>query len=308
MSIVVELSREQLASPEIAGAAVALIDALAAHVGGRVEPAAPAVERVAPTPGVVRDTGAPRSFAEFEEALPERSQRFLRLLRERGTLRVSEVVELLGLPGPKAVGGITGAIARWAPQRGIALPYRPIKLRGERAWRWFGDTAGPRLSPVRAPAPAPEVARASAPAPEVVPVPERVSVPQPPEGDFDGLIAQLPGQSQRFMELLRERRRLTLDEAREALGLARASAVHGLLRPIRAMAPDFGLSAAFETATNADGDRVLLWPGTPLETTQKPKPEAPALTGGQPAETELREPRAEPVAPGLLRRRRAVSG
>jgi len=73
--------------------------------------------------------------------LPERSQLFLSLLENERTLTMTQAMKGLGVTVPKAMGGITGSIARWAPTRKVELPYRPTKISGERGWEWLGKPA-----------------------------------------------------------------------------------------------------------------------------------------------------------------------
>lgn len=79
-----------------------------------------------------------RRYDDFKASLPEKGQQFLTLLKVRGTVTISEVVDKLSLNAPKAVGGITGTIGRWAPVRGVPLPYEETEVDGEKAWRWIG--------------------------------------------------------------------------------------------------------------------------------------------------------------------------
>jgi len=131
--------------------------------------------------------------------------------------------------------------------------------------------------------------------------------------DFDGLLGALPDLSRRFLELLATQRRIAMPRLLEELKLARAAAVQELLRPIRTMAGDYGLTDVYETATNDAGDRVFLWPGTPAE--EAPTNVAPMPTGERRTTSRAGsetgsasvipfEDRAQQVAPGLMRRRR----
>lgn len=71
--------------------------------------------------------------------VPEATRTFVQLLEEKGELTVDEAVEALGLASPKAMGGLTGAMKRWAPQRGITLPFeRRQAADGSRYWVWLG--------------------------------------------------------------------------------------------------------------------------------------------------------------------------
>ncbi len=59
----------------------------------------------------------------FVANLPERSNQFLRVLFERGELSVEDAMKALDLSVRRAFGGVTGSLARWAPIRGVPLPY-----------------------------------------------------------------------------------------------------------------------------------------------------------------------------------------
>lgn len=87
------------------------------------------------------DATEQQRFNAFVAHLPQRSQWFLRLLEERGTLTLSEAMDALGITYPKAMGDITGSIGRWAPVRGLEVPYATITIGGERAWRWTRRSA-----------------------------------------------------------------------------------------------------------------------------------------------------------------------
>lgn len=77
-------------------------------------------------------------YEEFVNNLPDRSQRFLALVKERGTVTIGEAMKALDVSVGKAMGGITGSIGRWAPARGLDVPYEVIKVDGERAYKWLG--------------------------------------------------------------------------------------------------------------------------------------------------------------------------
>lgn len=296
--------------PRVAGAIVDLVNALARVYATETS----ATARVAAARGAA---ARPTTFAEFEEALPVRSQRFIELLRAHGTLRVQEVVDLLGLDSPKAVGGITGAIARWAPERGLQLPYESTRIRGQRAWRWLGAPAAPAPAQASMPLlgraapeePAPQEPQAAAAEPAATRAPATPATEQ--NANLEGLLEALPDRSRRFVELLQERGVVDMATLLSDLGLNRAAAVQELLRPIREMAADFGFTNVFETTSNEVGGRVFHWPGTRSEPTNV----APLPVGGRArprraavgAEGEVipfEEPRAQQVAPGLMRRRR----
>ena len=464
----------------------------------RTEPRAPAsAEAVAvPAESAEKPTVDPalgERFSAFVESLPMRSQHFIRLVRERGTLTITDAMVELEISVPKAMGGITGSIGRWAPERGVAIPYEAITTPdGVRAWRWRGirqapdrpekkkkassqsrvgqrqakkdakvvpeqltltsvgaatsqapssvkaDATVPPGKPARptrrAEAEAPVAVAApvspvseepdEASAPELPPLPEtteaevaaakpakaEVSAPAPVEakpatvekavqaeaqpvvpvvpivpepdeaelaaiepkkaakparektvatsdektphakasGGTDGKLVKaapeapaveepsagapteaeftsvpepvtpsplsadddrygdfldaLPKQSRRFMQMLRERRTLSMSEVLNAFGLARAKAVGGIIEPVNRIAVDYGFERAFESASTETGERLWLWPGTEMkEPPSAPKP---------PSRPMLRVPRSTPAEstpsgrPGVRVRRR----
>lgn len=126
-SITLEIDPVRLADPHVAKAVAAVMLALD-KAGGRAS--APA----APTGG----DEAGENYRAFYTQLPETSQSFLDLLEKAGTLTISQAVSQLGLAKPKSLGGITGAISRWAPARGAKVPFEKLTIEGERAWRWTG--------------------------------------------------------------------------------------------------------------------------------------------------------------------------
>ena len=187
----------------------------------------------------------------FAAQLPDRSRLFLEMLERKGEVKVSEVVEALGLSSAKAVGGITGAIGRWGPARGVALPYEVVSLGGERGWRWLpGHTLlgaeGKTVAASEPPKPAAKPAAKPAPADPVAAVMDAV-----------------PENSRRFLEMLRARKRMTMPEVLRELGLARAQAVTPLLTPIREAAARHNVPTPYNHSSTGTGERVFLWPGTP---------------------------------------------
>jgi hypothetical protein len=99
-----------------------------------LSPAAPA-----PAPAPKANSAAVEKWRNYVANLPENSRRFLELLEKQGQLTVHEAVEKLNLPGPKAMGGLTGAMARWAPKQGIEIPYEAREgADGTRYWVWKG--------------------------------------------------------------------------------------------------------------------------------------------------------------------------
>ena len=61
------------------------------------------------------------------------------MLKAKGKLTVAEAVEALHMASPKAMGGLTGAMARWAPKQGVTLPFEARQDQtGGRFWVWTG--------------------------------------------------------------------------------------------------------------------------------------------------------------------------
>jgi hypothetical protein len=252
MSINLTVPTELLTRPEVAQAVTALINALAgretrtatapaaATTTPRVEAPAPA-PAPAPTPASAAPAKPDRSLSydDFYAGLPARSQAFLDLVRDRGVVRVGEVVEALGLPGPKAVGGITGAIGRWGPARGVTLPYEAITLAGERAWRWIADGK---------PAPLPSARELGAQA-----------LAKDEADPIDALIDALPDVPQRLLELVRSKGQVPVPEVLNTLGLAKAQALSSHLRVIANKATQLGLAVPYERTTSPTGESGFRW-------------------------------------------------
>jgi len=78
-----------------------------------------------------------KRYDAFVKSLPERSQEFVALVEAKGRLNIRDAMTEMGITQPKALGGITGSIARWAPVRGVNVPIEAGKdKKGERFWRW----------------------------------------------------------------------------------------------------------------------------------------------------------------------------
>lgn len=144
---------EPKAEPEVAAvvekaepspvAAAMSTSAYAAPVYLAPEPKAAKEPKAAPAPVAQDADDQPADLAErwarYLAELPEPSRRFLEVLEKRGQMTVDEAVEILELPGPKAMGGLTGAMRRWAPKKGVELPFQAITdPQNRRAWVWTG--------------------------------------------------------------------------------------------------------------------------------------------------------------------------
>ncbi len=157
MSIQIEVPFDALQQPGVAKALAELMVSLGGHGGTDSLPApAPVAARATrkSTPRGAKAKGRPRKAARkttrssisgtsgerwqaYLSALPEASRKFLNLLEARGTLSVDEAVRELGLKSSKAMGGLTGAMARWAPSQGVELPFEKSKdANGNRCWIW----------------------------------------------------------------------------------------------------------------------------------------------------------------------------
>ncbi|MEZ4469948.1 MAG: hypothetical protein R3F60_03900 [bacterium] len=160
MSVQVTIPTSALNDPQVAAALARLIEALAdpavasaAEVAsaparseaarpGRARPGrkAPKERNLAPVPPMAAATGQ-GDLSAFLAALPERSRAFLELVRERGVLGIDDAMASLDIQAGKAVGGLTGSIARWAPVHGVEVPFVAIQgVDGKRAWRWTGGS------------------------------------------------------------------------------------------------------------------------------------------------------------------------
>lgn len=162
MSIKLDIHLDALRDPAVAQALADLMTALGRGAAA-ARPAPSDAPAPAPTPRAPapKAAAAPRPtkaaapsakdrrlpgdaaerYARFVAGLPERSQRFLELVEKRGLVRMGEAMEILGVDIPKAMGGITGSIGRWAPERGVEVPYETLSVDGERAWKWLGAPA-----------------------------------------------------------------------------------------------------------------------------------------------------------------------
>jgi hypothetical protein len=281
MTIRLTLEAHELENPAVASAVARLLLQIGESYARRVPaapaadvvPAAPLASHAAPAPA------APPGYAEFEAGLSGNTLRFLQLLRTHGSLTLSQAMEALDLETPKALGGITGAIGRWAPVRGLAVPYEVVQSPGgERAWRWTGPAVASAtpVAPVEAlPAPrAPAPARRPRPAATPKPAPAKPVID--PEALRAKLVESLADQPRRFMDFLRDKRQATTTEVITHLGLARAKALSAVLERIGQAASQLGLETAYETSATATGERVYLWPGTTMiEEEPRPRAEAP---------------------------------
>ena len=153
MSIHIEVPLEALGQPGVATALATLVRSLGNHKPSATAapretaqlkgPAAKRHSRPASRRGATADDlrhlPPAERWARYLEGRPERTHKFLQLLEERGRLTVDEAVSALNLSSPKAMGGLTGAMVRWAPKQGITLPFEARQDgSGQRYWVWKG--------------------------------------------------------------------------------------------------------------------------------------------------------------------------
>ncbi len=140
-SITLEIDPARLRDPHVAQAVAAVMLAIEGFEARKAPRRAAARKAKAPPARAAAPAPAadPRSAYEaFFAQLPQPSQQFLTLLEKVGTLTISEAADALGIRKNKRIGGITGAIGRWAPARGARVPFEKLTIDGERAWRWIG--------------------------------------------------------------------------------------------------------------------------------------------------------------------------
>lgn len=141
--IEIKITLAELAKPGVADALTALTAAMAAAV----RPSGKAI------PTLAHPQGSRERYDAFCDAIPDRSALFLRVLEREAprAVGIAEMMGHLGVENGKAMGGVTGSIARWAPEHGVSVPYASVKgADGRRAWEWLGITVGVRPKPVPA--------------------------------------------------------------------------------------------------------------------------------------------------------------
>ncbi len=305
MAVTIQIGVDRLNDPSVAKALANLVLALGGAATGQKKPAeAPAPKVAAPAapaapraeaapaaparttrqatqkkaaPPSVDDGDAAARYEAFVENLPGRSRAFLDLLKQRGTLTITEAMEALDISVPKAMGGITGSIGRWAPVRGVPVPYEAGMVDGVRTWTWTGGPDG--ASP--APAKKPPKAKSQKSSKSSKAASTKTTAAPADEGDlaqrYHDFVSNLPERSQQFISLVREKGTLTISDAMEALGLTVPKAMGGITGSIGRWAPVRGIPVPYEAIT-VDGERAWKWLGAPGEGEEgaSPKAEAPA--------------------------------
>lgn len=292
MAIRLDIGLEQLSAPGVAEALARLVGALSSDEAVTTAPATtPHIQSARrapqPTPEVAAMSEADR-YTAFIERLPARSRKFIDLVRTHKLLKISHAMRALDLTAPKAMGGLTGSIGRWAPSRGVKVPYETTTADGERAWRWLGspldepvapaqnDVAGYTPTVLPAPAAPPVIETAPPPAAPVdvpaapvdvpaAPVVEAVDAADVSARSAPSLrdFADLPKKSQQFITLVAARGLISREDALEALGLRRPKELGGVTEPIVRLCREKGIERPY-LAGRRDGKRVWLWPTAPV--------------------------------------------
>lgn len=149
MSIQIEVPLDALKRPTVARALSDLMLLLGGQTADAPAPLEPPARPVRRRPRPATAPAAPikaeddldveAKWRQFVATRPERTRRFLTLLEQHGSLTVDQAVDFLNLPGPKAMGGLTGALRRWAPRKGVQLPFKAVlNNEGQRCWVWEG--------------------------------------------------------------------------------------------------------------------------------------------------------------------------
>jgi hypothetical protein len=242
-----------------------------------------------PAPAAEEDAPLSERWRDFVAQLPERSRHFLDLVREKGVLPIDEAMTALDIHVPKAMGGITGSIGRWAPVRRVPIPYEAVEMPdGRRAWRWTGigdlEETRPKQAPRKARTPVKAAVARPAATPRASsggrgssggkagakePAPAKPASSASEEGpapagaarnpNYGRFLQALPDKSQRFMQLLESRGRMSMSEVLEAFSLNRAKAVGGIIEPIKRIAEQHGVWPVYEATNTTDGGRLWTW-------------------------------------------------
>lgn len=273
MSVKIELPISALADPAVAKSVANLFKALGAAAGPARRGAS-----LSDVPPATADSDT--RYRAFMDALPERSRRFLELVEARGELSIDEAMAALDVKVGKAMGGITGSIARWAPEHNVSVPFKAVKgPNGKRAWRWIGrDIEPPPPIPVRArrrrrKSPSAPIAAATDDAKEPPAPRPKQRADHPARHSFEdrltALKATLPAHTERFLSLLEARGELSQAEVLSHFGLARAVGLRPILRPLHEGLAASGLGDLFVSIVSATGERSWAW-GPRAEPSSKP--------------------------------------
>ncbi len=300
MTVTVAVPTQALADATVHRALERLIDALARHTARRTG----ASPGSAPAPGPALPAGdRDARYAAFLGALPERSRAFLDLVEAAGTLTIHDAMAQLQVVRGKAMGGITGSIARWAPEYGVTVPFEAVRgPDGRRAWRWIGldrepappvpvrrqrrrrraeaASIAPAVAPVRAATPSsrpPMVWPPSVPPPKVPPPAPAAA----PGAALSEALATLDDDAAQFLRLLATRGHLSRREALKALGLARAQGLKPVVEAVEAALAGVDLTSRLHRTVDDLGEMGWRWGERESEGPADVAPPALTATAGE---------------------------
>lgn len=312
MSVKLEVPMSALSDAAVARALAQLFEALGGISGAEYAEPARTRSRAAEPPRAAeptrerererpaRQTGqaAETRYERFLEVLPERSRQFLEMVRSRGLITIDEAMRELDVDVGKAMGGITGSIARWAPEHDVSVPFEAVKgPDGKRAWRWIGLDVRPAP-----PVPVRSRRRRSRRATGRAGGGQASEAAQRGRGTgFEERLAalkgSLSGDSRRFLSLVEERGEIGQTEVLRHFGLARAQGLRRITQPVMAEAERHGLGDLVETVVSPTGERAWRWAGAPRAV-------QPAAPGGREAG---QRQQAGGARPGVQVRRRGAA-
>lgn len=136
--ICLSIPLEKLTDPVVARALSDLMLGLGGNNGdGFVEkPDVPAKPKPALSTASGKDV--PENWVDMYASLPNKTRRFVDVVKKHGELNMDELVDALDLRHGKELGGIAGSLTRWSKKWGVALPLERVqKTRtGGPGWRW----------------------------------------------------------------------------------------------------------------------------------------------------------------------------
>jgi hypothetical protein len=181
----------------------------------------------------------PTSYQDFYDRLPKRSQDFIDFLETSGQSTVAQAMEALNVDSPKTLGGLAGSLNRWSRAAGLPIPFKQVKIDGQKGYRWVG------LSFIDSEDGEKQSAKIADALPDVV--------------DIVLLEEAVPAASKQFLDLLREKGRMSQKDVLSAFGLARAQSINKLLSPIQSYIDEHsGLSPVIEEFDGA-GQRSYVY-------------------------------------------------
>lgn len=193
-------------------------------------------------------TGTPaEQWKSFIGAMPERTQRFVELMQLKApqALDQMEAMRALDIETPRAIGGLTGSLRRWARADGLQLPWTAYKEDGERVWLWHGyDDHGNPISPPTA-------------------LQDWSDTPKKPS-TYAEYFERLPERSQAFLTYLEHVEVATVRDVMADLDIEDAKALGGLAGSISRWGRAAGIPVPFENTRIGD-ERAYRWTGPGLE-------------------------------------------